>query len=66
MSNKIKSDPEALRDRLNQPAVTRFEVLRQVRADGPLSASAEREYQKLLQQEKKKSQSQPCQAVHQD
>jgi hypothetical protein len=50
MSDKIKSDPEELRDRLNQRRMTRFEMLRQVRGDGPLSANAEREFQKLLQQ----------------
>jgi hypothetical protein len=66
MSDKIKSDPEALRDRLNQPAVTRFEVLQQVRASVPLSPKAEQEFQRLLLKEKSKSQKQPCQAAHQD
>ncbi len=53
MSDKIKSDPEELRDRLNQPAVTRFEMLRQVRASVPLSPNAEREFQKLLKRQTK-------------
>lgn len=44
-SNQIKSDPAALWDRLHQPAITRVEALKQVRATIPLHPNAEREFQ---------------------
>jgi len=34
-------------ERLNQPRVTRLEMLKQFRDTGPLSPSAEKEYQEL-------------------
>jgi len=45
MSQKIQSDPDELRARLNQPYTTRVEALRQIRATIPLSPSAEKELQ---------------------
>jgi hypothetical protein len=42
MSQKIPSDPDQLRDRLNQPHSTLVEALKQVQATMPLSPLGEK------------------------
>ena len=44
-NDKIPADPEALKARLNQPRLTRVEMLKQLQATMPLEPHALRELQ---------------------
>ncbi|HUD48351.1 MAG TPA: hypothetical protein VMR33_16075 [Candidatus Baltobacteraceae bacterium] len=52
MPDRIQPDPDALQDLLSQPAVTRLEVLRQVRESVPLHPNAQRELEQLELEQK--------------